>query len=169
MRILALDTASSTGFCKGDSAGEPTYGTKVFKVRNKGLGVFGLEFWDWLCPLVMEFEPELIIFEAPLLSFGRGRVRTSVAGARLMMGLCMLVELAAAKCGVRCREVHNQTIKQFMGAGKDKASMVRMVQVFGYSPQTDDEADAIAIWLLAVQYEDPKNARTLLGPLGARR
>ncbi len=175
MRILALDTASATGWCYGDTA-EPNasleYGTQKFKVHDKELGPFAVDFDFWLDELIDRARPELIAFEAPILRIGGPRPMTSVAGARLMMGLTWHVEFRAAKWDIKCRECDLQRVKQFWtGDGRAKKDqMVRMAEIYGYKPQDDNQADALAIFHYAAQLVGARGlaASASIGPLGAK-
>ena len=164
MRILALDLSTHTGWCVGDSADRPTYGTKHLKTHGESIGPLAVEFHRWLRRLVEDEKPELIAFEAPILA-----KRTKLHIIRMLTGLAYHTEFMAEYLDVRCREVDLWTIKRFWtgNAKAEKIDMVRAAQMYGYDPQDDNAADAIALWEYSV-HRSTADGKLRMGALGAR-
>ena len=171
MKILALDTATSTGWACGDSRERPRFGTKTLKHAPNSYGPSGAQFDAWLRGSIAGEQPDMICFESPILAIGGPRPKTSLQGARLMLGLIWHVEFVAAQLDIKCREVSIQEAKLALtGQGNaDKAAMMRAAKMYGFDVETDHEADAIGVWAVAALTVDPRGCRVFsMGALGAR-
>ncbi len=153
MKILALDVATSTGVCVGDSSanrpkawtvdlGKPPIQRKLSNVLTMTQA------------LIVHHNPDLIVIEAPI---GGKKVNAPL----IKMVGC--IEGCAFNRGVKTETAHLGTIrKHFLGKAftkKDfphltekaaRAEIKRMVwqrcSMMGWSPENDDESDAMALW-----------------------
>jgi Holliday junction resolvasome RuvABC endonuclease subunit len=145
---LALDLGTSTGWALQTGEDFITSGTVSLKhTRFDGGGMRFLRFRRWLEQLDLDAGPiEAIHFEEV-----RRHVGTDAAHVYggLLATLCAWCE----EHGVAYQGVPVGTIKQFI-AGKgnaDKAAVIAAVRARGFNPADDNEADAIAILLWAIE------------------
>jgi Holliday junction resolvasome RuvABC endonuclease subunit len=142
MRILALDTASITGWACNDPRES---GIQKFELRRgSSAGFRFLEFRTWVTDLVMKTNPDLIVYE---LAHYRGGAATE-----LCVGFVTRVMEIAASMAIDYHGVHTQTLKKF-ACGKGNAGKPEMItaaaRILGRSPITDDEADAVLLLAFA--------------------
>jgi len=154
--ILALDLAKQTGWCCGDGRGLPRSGARKFTEFDRGLAAGFVAFRGWLVSVLSNFEPGIVVFEAPILPSA-----TRPETVRRLHGMAALVEMIAHEESRRCIEANNQSAKKFFaGSGRaGKADMVRSACARGFRVESHDEADACAIWLQAIDRRDPELAR----------
>jgi crossover junction endodeoxyribonuclease RuvC len=167
MLIVALDLATATGWCSGQSDGEPRYGTLTLPSTGSDIGRFALAFHEWLDAFLAVERPDTVVFEAPILTGGK----TSIDTARKLLGLAYHTELICAMRSIRVREANLMTVKKnFAGHGRaDKDTMQHVARKYGWRPTDEHQADALAVWASAVQTMAPKDAgRFAMGPLGAK-
>ena len=138
MNILALDTATKTGWAtfygNKKSSGVQEFGLK----RGESVGMRFLRFRAWLKKM-SEYAPgqiDLIVFEQ---AHHRGGAAT-----QLCVGLTTDVLAFAADIGAETMPVHTGSLKKFAtGAGNSgKDQMIVAARKMGYSPKDDNEADA---------------------------
>ena len=165
--ILALDLATLTGFCHGpgDTGEVPTIGSFRLPKTDADLGRFLRAYRDWLTELVSEVEPELVVYESPVL-----HNVTSLITVRKLNGLCGMTEVvigdlnaAYRKAGaaeIEVAEVSPTSVKKALtGNGRaEKPDMIRAAELYGLNPACSDEADAFGVWLLTVRTRFPKTA-----------
>jgi len=160
--VLALDLATVTGFAVGDlaaptastpveaaSAGAlppmPLSGSQRIGKPGMGDGRFFECFEIWMTDMIAVHNPDVVIFEAPIVHSGKINAKT----ARRLMGLAVLAELIAHKKGVgRILEGNISQIKKHAtGNGRaTKPQMIAAARRLGWRPADDNEADAL--WLL---------------------
>lgn len=154
-KILAFDTAISTGCAFGVSGGKPTAWTV-----NLGKATWDRRFARTLLMVeryVRQFQPDLVVVEAPSQgSFGNPDLG----------GLATCVRAQAARMGVAVEVYYPGSIKKhFLGKGftskdfphltrpKAKAEIKRLTvarcYALGIEVQGHDEADAVALWSYA--------------------
>lgn len=139
MRILSLDVSTKTGYALIDENGK-IESSGVIRIKYKSRGEAIHLFYDEIRFLVDITNPSLIVIEKP---FFRG------SGSRLLTSFCGLIEMIAYRYNLIFKEVHNAEIKKFM-TGKGHATkdmMINKIKELGYSPQDDNEADAISLAL----------------------
>lgn len=148
--ILALDLATTTGWCHGLPGAEtPRIG--VIRLRPPAAagrayyGHIGAGMEEWLCDLIPVINPRLIVYEAPLLR------HKGAAAARIALGLAMIVETVAYQHDVRIMENHaGNTRKLVMGKGNPtKEQIIDWCSARGWDTPTHDAADAALLWQLA--------------------
>lgn len=172
--ILALDLATSTGWCSGAGDQTPAFGAVKMPDTGEEVGPF-LDFWErWLTkkidavleeagldPRERPESPVYLIFEAPLLPKAKldrqghlVQAPTSVATTRKLQGLAGVTEMVGFRRGLEVREVFLQTVKkELAGKGRaDKADMMRAAKRCGLEVRTTDEADAFGVWLVGVRH-----------------
>jgi Holliday junction resolvasome RuvABC endonuclease subunit len=164
--ILALDLATATGFAVGEPSDPvPLFGTHTLPSTGEDVGAFGVAYEDWLLGMVDQHDPELVIFEMPILP-----KQTSLQTVRKLTGLAFATETVCTRRRLRCREGRASTVKkQFTGYGHaEKADTQAICRRYGWRVQTGDEGDACALWAYAIICFAPDHAsRFQLGPLGA--
>lgn len=191
--ILALDVATTTGWAYGCAGGQPAFGHWRAGPRGVASGEALAAFRAWLDGNCTELAPGWLVFEAPYVPrVAPPRIRTRsghtvrtlpAAGPpidiyvlRRLIGLCGLVEMIAAERGIPCREAAPTEIcRVFTGRGswggraQKKAATQKMAALYGWAGATEDEADALALWVYAEAVLFPKAARERgCGPLFAR-
>jgi hypothetical protein len=146
--ILALDLGTATGWAIRGHDGLITSGTVSFKPgRFDGGGMRFLRFTNWLTEIDRLSGPiEAIWFEEV-------RRHAGTDAAHVYGGLMATLTAWAELRGVPYSGVPVGTIKQHStGKGNaDKAAMVAAARARGFSPVDDNEADAIAILLWAIE------------------
>lgn len=158
--IVGLDLATSTGFCYGDGASLPIVGSERMPSTGEEVGPFLDHFDRWLRVKLETVRPDLVGFEAPILS-GRG---THIMTSRKLQGLAGLVEMQCYRFGIECQEVGLQTVKrELTGHGRaDKVQMKAAARAYGLTLsegfESEDEADAFGVWLVAVRCNRPQHA-----------
>ena len=147
--VFTLDLGASTGWACGlfmDGAPRPLRiksGTKVFRgCREARLA----EFMLWLDTQLagrglVRHVDKVLLYETP---FARGRDAT-----RSLWGMAGVAEAVATERDYACLDIQPTKIKEaFTGSGSaDKAVMMAEVTRLGYTFDSDDEADALALLL----------------------
>ena len=146
--ILALDLGTTTGWALRTSDGLITSGTVSFRPsRYDGGGMRYVRFRAWLDQLGKD--------AGPLSSIHFEEVRRHVGtdAAHLYGGFLATLTAWCEQQDVAYQGTPVGTIKRFI-AGKgnaDKAAVISAVRARGFSPTDDNEADAIAILLWAIE------------------
>jgi Holliday junction resolvasome RuvABC endonuclease subunit len=142
--ILALDMATKTGWAVSDPEGA-TSGVQVFDVRRgESPGMRWLRFDAWLEQVhilaTARHPMGVLVYE---LAHHRGGASTAVG-----VGFATKAQEFAARHNIELMPVHTATLKKFAtGSGKaDKDAMIAAARARGWTPQDDNEADAL--WLL---------------------
>lgn len=155
--LLGLDLATSTGFCFGDGLSTPVVGSERMPSTGEEVGPFLDHFDRWLRVKLETVRPDLVGFEAPILS-GRG---THIMTSRKLQGLAGLVEMQCHRFGIEVQEVGLQTVKrELTGHGRaEKHQMKAAARAFGITlsegHESEDEADAFGVWLVALRCNRP--------------
>jgi hypothetical protein len=146
--ILALDLGTSTGWAIRGHDGLITSGTVLLRPgRFDGGGMRYLRFTNWLTEIDRLSGPVAAIW------FEEVRRYAGTDASHIYGGLMATLTAWAELRGVPYEGVPVGTIKRH-AAGKgnaDKAAMVAAVRARGFSPADDNEADAIAILLWAIE------------------
>jgi hypothetical protein len=148
--VLALDLGTTTGWALRDADGMILSGTASFRPgRFDGGGMRYLRFTNWLS----EFDR----LSGPIASIWFEEVRRHAAtdAAHVYGGLMATLSAWAELRGVPYQGVPVGTIKRHAtGKGNaNKAAMIAAAQARGFTPADDNEADAIAILLWAIETE----------------
>lgn len=157
--ILGLDTsASNTGFCVGPPGGPVKTGSLRLPPYREDIGGLLIAFQDWLEDFIVEHQPAMLVFEKPVRPFAQLHLET----ARKLYGIAGLVELVATRRQLPAREISNTEAKKLCyGSGGLKSAEAKKVAVprarlWGFDPANHDEADACAVWLVAVKHWHPE-------------
>jgi Holliday junction resolvasome RuvABC endonuclease subunit len=146
--VLALDLGTTTGWALRGTDDRITSGTMTFKPsRFEGGGMRYLRFNGWLQEIARLGGPfHRIVFEEV-------RRHVGTDAAHVYGGLLGQLTAWCEEHGIAYQGVPVGTIKAFAaGRGNaDKAAMIAAVQARGFSPADDNEADAIAILLWAIE------------------
>jgi len=145
--ILALDLGSTTGWAIRNSRCRILHGTAEFRpTRFEGGGMRYLRFVKWLDQtLEVTGGIDAVYFEEVRRHIGTDAAHTYGGFLAALTSWC------EAK-GIAYQGVPVGTIKRFAtGKGNaDKAAMIAAVRGRGFEPADDNEADAIAILLWAL-------------------
>jgi Holliday junction resolvasome RuvABC endonuclease subunit len=154
--ILAIDPSESrTGWCKGLPGGPVLTGSLSLGANGRELGKTLAALDDWLDRVLDGVT--LITYEQPI-QFGF----QSFASRRKLYSLGALIELRGLRAGINVREVNNQTCKKLCyGSARMKSAEVKeraigLARLWGFEPGNHDEADACAVFLVAVQKWHPE-------------
>lgn len=146
--ILALDLGTSTGWAIRGHDGLITSGTVSLRPgRFDGGGMRYLRFTNWLTEIDRLSGPVAAIW------FEEVRRHAGTDASHIYGGLMATLTAWAELRGVPYEGVPVGTIKRH-AAGKgnaDKAAMIAAVRARGFSPADDNEADAIALLLWAIE------------------
>jgi len=174
VKILALDLATSTGVAVGDSCGTPA--SETVSLGNPPDDRRFSNALRLTNDLIERHNPDLIVVEAPV-----GGPKASA----YLIGLVACVRGCTYGRGILCKNAHLATVrKHFLGkslsvkhfphlkpmAAKKaiKQEVITRCRLLGWKPETDDEADACAIWDWACATFAPKYRAMPLGGLFPR-
>jgi hypothetical protein len=146
--ILAIDLGTTTGFAIRTNDGAITSGTVSFRPsRYDGGGIRYLRFRAWLDSMAEDAAGIGVVHYEEI------RRHLSTDAAHVHGGLLATLTAWCEQRGVAYQGVPVGTIKRFI-AGKgnaDKQAVIAAVRARGFSPADDNEADAIAILLWAIE------------------
>jgi Holliday junction resolvasome RuvABC endonuclease subunit len=146
--ILALDLGTTTGWALLSSDGVVTSGTASFRPsRYDGGGMRYLRFRSWLEQL------RTYAGRIDAIHFEEVRRHVGVDAAHLYGGFLATLTTWCEHETIPYQGVPVGTIKRFItGKGNaDKSAVIEAVKARGFNPADDNEADAIAILLWAMQ------------------
>ncbi|MGF1660554.1 MAG: hypothetical protein ACFCUS_14115 [Rubrimonas sp.] len=150
MSTLALDLGTRTGWALLGRDGEIISGVAEFKQdRWQGGGMRFLRFRSWLD------EVSRLAGGFDQLLYEQVRRHAGTDASHLYGGWLAILEVWCEQKSVAYRGVPVGTIKKFAtGKGNaDKAAMVVAMRARGHTPSDDNEADAIALLLWAIETE----------------
>lgn len=158
--ILALDLSSRVGWAACDERFWPAVtvligahterpegvfsGVKRIGLPACSIGAFCDEFERWLNDMIRVHQPDVVVFEAPILTGGK----TSIDTARKLMALAAMTEMVTHRAGIaRTYEVNVATVKKYWtGNGHAKKhDMIAAARARNFEPHDDNEADALAL------------------------
>lgn len=163
--LLAIDAATRFGYAfsmPGDPPCSMEHGS-VQLPSKEGEGAVFAAYDAWLKGALARWQPRLVIYEAPFLD----QHKTSIQTATRLIGLGVLTVKCCHEAQVyRVEKVENGTIKRFItGHGHaEKIQVIEAVKKYGFNPEDDNAADAIAIFLYAEARHAPHVTRSA-GPL----
>jgi Holliday junction resolvasome RuvABC endonuclease subunit len=146
--ILALDLGSTTGFAIAGIDGAITSGTAQFRLdRWQSGGMRFLRFKRWLTEIKHQAAGlDLLVYE-------QVRRHAGIDSGHAYGGWLAILTAWCEHHGIAYQGVPVGTIKRFI-AGKgnaDKAAVIAAVRARGFNPADDNEADALAILLWAIE------------------
>jgi hypothetical protein len=145
--ILSLDFGTATGWALRSADGAIASGTAEFRIdRWQGGGIRFLRFKSWLTELKQRAgELDLIVYE-------QVRRHAGVDASHAYGGWLAILTAWCEHHAIPYQGVSVGTIKRHI-AGKgnaDKQAVIAAVRARGFNPSDDNEADAIAILLWAI-------------------
>lgn len=153
MTFLALDLGSDCGFAifKNDKF---ISGTKKLKTYKEKFGARFYEFRKWLLKIIERHDIKAVFFE-------RVYGHKGTEAAHCYGGFMYTLASVCLQHNIPCIGLTVQEIKKFMtekgNATKDE--MIAAAKRKGFDPETDDEADAIAIMLFAIKGSSGKDLK----------
>lgn len=178
--MLALDLATTTGWCAGAGDELPSAGIVRIPSTGQELGPYFDFFFRWLHAKITELQEEagvetrpgtfgpvtvnkeefIVVFEAPILpesrfdsATNRWVKQTNIHTTRRLQGLAGFVEAICSQRNCLCEEVMLSTVKKALGGNgrADKADMVSAARRCGLPVETHDAADAFGVWIVMVR------------------
>ena len=147
--LMALDLGTTTGFALKTSDGAIASGTVSFRPsRYDGGGMRYVRFRAWLDQLGKDAGPL-----ASIHFFEEVRRHVGTDAAHVYGGLLAILTSWCEQRGIAYQGVPVGTIKRHItGKGNaDMAAVIAAVRARGFSPADDNQADAIAILLWAIE------------------
>ncbi len=146
--ILALDLGTTTGFAIAGADGDITSGTAEFRLdRWQSGGMRFLRFKRWLTEVKNQAGGfDFVVYE-------QVRNHAGVDSAHAFGGWLAILTAWCDHHEIAYQGVPVGTIKRFI-AGKgnaDKAAVIAAIRARGFDPADDNEADALAILLWAIE------------------
>jgi len=148
--ILTLDLGTTTGWAVRGADGHITSGTVSFRPsRYDGGGMRYLRFRAWLDSIVADAGGLTAIY------FEEVRRHVGTDAAHLYGGFLATLTAWCEQQAISYQGVPVGTVKRHIAAkgNADKAAVMTAVRARGFSPTDDNEADAIAILLWAIETE----------------
>ena len=146
--ILALDLGTTAGWALRSASGEILSGTVSFRPsRYDGGGVRYLRFRGWLDSMAQNAG------RIGLVHYEEIRKHVSTDSSHVYGGLLATLTAWCEHHDIAYQGVPVGTIKRFI-AGKgnaDKAAVIAAIRARGFHPADDNEADALAILLWAIE------------------
>ena len=148
MNILALDLGTDCGFAIYKDDGKFISGTKKLRTYKEKFGARFHEFRKWLLDIISKHGIDSVYFE-------RVYGHKGIEAGHCYGGFMYTLASVCYQQNIPCVSFSVQAIKKFMtGKGNaNKDEIITAVKHKGFNPETDDEADAIAIMLLALKEE----------------
>ncbi|MEJ2895820.1 hypothetical protein RVU96_16825 [Bordetella avium] len=147
--LLALDLGTKTGYALRRRDGRITHGTEVFTPRSSWTpGQKWQRYRAWLSRMITDHAVGIIAFEDV-----KAHGKSGVLAAHAYGGYRAMLEMVADQHNIELVPVGVGVVKKhWTGKGNaDKAAMVAQAKARGYRPETDNDADALAIldWAVA--------------------
>ncbi|AZY53036.1 hypothetical protein [Bordetella avium] len=149
--ILALDLGTKTGYALRRRDGRITHGTEAFTPRASWThGQKWQRYRAWLSRMITDHAVGIIAFEDV-----KAHGKSGVLAAHAYGGYRAMLEMVADQHNIELVPVGVGVVKKhWTGKGNaDKAAMVAQAKARGYRPETDNDADALAILDWAVAQE----------------
>jgi len=167
LNIIALDLATKTGIAVGKPGCVPICFTEVLGETGAHHGARFSQALRMMNRLIKQYQPGLIVLEAPIGVHGGG----SKKRPEVLMGLRACVMGIAHMHHVPFQQHEVATIrKHFIGHGRlkrveAKAATIKRCKQLGWTVQNDDEADAAALWDLACSQNSRAHSIANIGGL----
>lgn len=152
--LLALDLATTTGWCDAHGSGAWNFTTNIKKPKDppKRLGKQTngkklMRFETRISAYIEERKPKIIVIEKPFIFHSKKRRPNFIA-----FEMAGIVKLLCEANGILLFEYHTQHIKQYAtGFGQaNKEQMVAACKRYNVTPTDDNEADALHLYHLAI-------------------
>lgn len=148
--VMTCDLATRLGWARGRVGEVPTYGSFRLAAPGSTPGEIGRGFLRWFKDQ-MAFKPAVLTFEAPMPP-AQMAGKTTAQTARVLMGLAFMAESCATSAGIRTiREVRVSDVRcHFIGSNipgkRAKQMTIQQCRLYGWDPDDDNAADALALW-----------------------
>lgn len=159
--ILSLDAATVTGWAYGRPGEAPTFGA-VDHSGGGGNGEVQSKFRAWLFETCYTLHPDELVFESPYVPHipkTPNPAKASLFNAktlRRLYGLASVIEAVAWELRIQCSETTIGEISRFFtgkfshgGRDNKKAAFIARAAQYGWQVHDDNEADALALWVMA--------------------
>ena len=176
--ILAFDIATTTGWAYLYPGARPLWGHQRFGSVGASSGEVMHRAMIWADALFIRFRPKYVVYESPYVPRPatskirpagapprKGPPPLDIAVVRRLCALCYLFEMVAFERSTEIREVDTSTWCKFFtgtarwgGRAEKKAATIRTCGRYGWTPVTDDEADALGIAAYAESVYAPRLA-----------
>lgn len=147
-KILALDLGTNTGFAIGDMLAIVSGHWNLKPGRYDGGGMRFVKFRSALNELYSAWSIERVYYEEV-------RRHAGTDAAHVYGGLMATLTAWCEEKGIPYSSLPVGAVKKnWTGKGNaSKAEMIAEAEIRGFKPQTEDEADALAVFDLALQQE----------------
>jgi len=157
--LLAIDAATSTGFCIGEPDGKLTFGSIRFAPPGQARAVAYIAERAWLAKMVKRPRLRRIVYESPanpMIMMGRSNADT----IRKLCTMAEIIDEAAYVAGIECREAETKDVRVFflgrnMKREAAKFQTMQKCREMGYDVQDDDAGDAVALWFYQMSFLRP--------------
>ncbi len=169
--IFCLDIGTTSAFAYGYPGDTPVWGRRHFKdiVPGGDAGVFHA-FGQWLEERLDETMPAYFCTEG--LWVTRDPRKLNIKSVGRLFGLDGIAQREAHRRHIKPRRWAIDEVAQFHGTGrlpsaeKKRITRQNIIQRYGWTPVTEDEADALSLWVFAEAQLEPRSRRSV-GPLFA--
>ncbi len=154
VNILALDLGTKTGYALRRRDGRIAHGTQDFTPRKSwSEGQKWARYRAWLIETIREGQVHQVVYELVIRHEVKGRPLWDAAHA--YGAFQAITHMVCDSFNVDAIGVNLATVKKsFTGSGRaKKAGMVAEANARGFRPETDNDADALAILHWAVEQE----------------
>lgn len=136
MKVLALDIATKTGWCKDTASGVWDFSPK----RGESVGMRLIRFRAALVKEFKDDRPDVVVYELPA-----GQFKSSIMVASELIGV---LKVTCEDYGVEYAHESAKAIKKFAtGNGNaSKGAMIDAAKAFGAKVIDDNHADAIHLY-----------------------
>lgn len=154
MTLLALDLGTRLGFAIFKD-GKFISGTKKLGTYKEKFGARFHEFRTWLLQMIATHDIDAVYFERVYAHIG-------TEAAHVYGGLMYTLASVCLQQDIPCISFSVQEIKKFMTekSNATKDEMIAAARQKGFDPIDDNEADAIAIMLLAIKGQINRDKET---------
>jgi len=142
--LMALDLANKAGWATlARPDARPNYGTHKIGIEGSSLGDFIFAYDEWLNDMITVHKPNCIYYECPIIAS-----RPNIHSALKLIGIAAHTEFVAKKRKIL--RIHRPVVstikKSFTGNGHAKKHhIMNMCKTFGWVPEDDNTADALAV------------------------
>lgn len=154
VNILALDLGTKTGFALRRRDGSTRHGTEVFTPRKSwSEGQKWARYRAWLAGFIHEEQIHRVVYELVIRHEVKGRPLWDAAHA--YGAFQAITHMVCDGFNVTATGVNLATVKKsFTGSGRaNKTDMIAEARARGFRPESDNDADALAILHWAVAQE----------------
>lgn len=169
--LMALDIATTAGWAFGiPGTTRPLFGEHRMAPVGADESIVFDNFDRWLNTKIDVLHPQRVFAEDQFMAPTASRIVM-----QRLLGMRAICTMVCRRRGVRLRWVPVTTVQRFFTGqgrwprGEKKGATMRVCRLYGWSPQTDNQADALAVWLFGEHDITPlAAARRSVGPIFAR-